>query len=91
LTPGQTGHAGQGAASRQAGQGSSAGQAKPRGSGGIWAQPASRMNENQANGARIMWVVYLEVGLALALAAFIVWFTWPKKRREDEENKNDDQ
>jgi hypothetical protein len=27
-----------------------------------------------------MWVIYLEMGLALALAAFIVWFTWPKKR-----------
>jgi len=26
-----------------------------------------------------MWVIYLEVLLALALAAFIVWFTWPKK------------
>jgi len=26
-----------------------------------------------------MWVVYLEVGIALGLAAFIVWFTWPKK------------
>jgi hypothetical protein len=26
-----------------------------------------------------MWVVYLEVIFALALAAFIVWFTWPKK------------
>jgi hypothetical protein len=26
-----------------------------------------------------MWVIYLEVLLVLALAAFIVWFTWPKK------------
>jgi hypothetical protein len=26
-----------------------------------------------------MWVVVLEVVVALALAAFIVWFTWPKK------------
>jgi len=26
-----------------------------------------------------MWVVYLEMGVALALAALIVWWTWPKK------------
>jgi hypothetical protein len=32
-----------------------------------------------------MWVVYLEVLLALALAVFIVWFTWPKKRRDDDQ------
>jgi len=28
-----------------------------------------------------MWIIYLEVLLALALAAFIVWFTWPRKRK----------
>jgi len=28
-----------------------------------------------------MWLIYLEVVLALALAAFIVWFTWPRKRK----------
>lgn len=27
-----------------------------------------------------MWVVILEIVLALGLAVFIVWFTWPKKR-----------
>jgi hypothetical protein len=27
-----------------------------------------------------MWVIYLEIVLALGLVAFIVWFTWPKKR-----------
>jgi len=26
-----------------------------------------------------MWVVYLEMGIALFLAVFIVWWTWPKK------------
>ena len=30
---------------------------------------------------RSMWVVYIEIGLALALAAFIVWFTWPRKKK----------
>jgi hypothetical protein len=29
--------------------------------------------------AQRMWIIYLEVLLALALAAFIVWFTWPRK------------
>jgi hypothetical protein len=27
-----------------------------------------------------MWVVFLEMGLALALLILIVWFTWPRKR-----------
>jgi len=26
-----------------------------------------------------MWVVYLEMGLALVAAVFIIWFTWPRK------------
>jgi hypothetical protein len=30
-----------------------------------------------------MWVIYLEILLALGLAVFIVWWTWPKKRRDD--------
>jgi hypothetical protein len=30
---------------------------------------------------RAMWIVYLEMLLALALAALIVWFTWPKGRK----------
>ena len=44
-----------------------------------------------------MWVVFLEMGLALLLAIFIVWFTWPKRRepqadegrRDREPPKND--
>jgi len=28
-----------------------------------------------------MWIIYLEVLLALAIAAFIVWFTWPRKKK----------
>jgi hypothetical protein len=26
-----------------------------------------------------MWVIYLEIAVALALAAIIVWWTWPRK------------
>jgi len=29
-----------------------------------------------------MWVIYLEMGVALAILLLIVWFTWPRKRRE---------
>ena len=29
-----------------------------------------------------MWVIYLEMGVALALLILIVWWTWPAKRRE---------
>ena len=49
------------------------------------AQPASTMAASQARGAHSMWVVYLEMGLVLALAVFIVWWTWPKKRRDDDQ------
>ena len=35
-----------------------------------------------------MWVVYLEMGVALVLAVFIVWFTLPKKPRDAK--KSDD-
>jgi hypothetical protein len=29
-----------------------------------------------------MWVVILEMAVALALLALIVWWTWPKKPRD---------
>jgi hypothetical protein len=32
-----------------------------------------------------MWVVILEMALALALLVLIVWWTWPKKPRDGEE------
>ena len=32
-----------------------------------------------------MWVVYVEILLALALAVFIVWWTWPKKRKNGDQ------
>ena len=30
-----------------------------------------------------MWVVVLEMFVALALLVLIVWWTWPKKRKDD--------
>jgi len=27
-----------------------------------------------------MWVIYLEVGVALTLVVLIVWWTWPKNK-----------
>jgi hypothetical protein len=32
-----------------------------------------------------MWVIYIEIILALALAVFIVWWTWPKKKKGDDQ------
>jgi hypothetical protein len=29
-----------------------------------------------------MWVIYLEMGAALALLILIVWWTWPRKRED---------
>jgi hypothetical protein len=34
-----------------------------------------------------LWIIVLEAGVALALLAFIVWWTVPKKRRDDEPRK----
>jgi len=28
-----------------------------------------------------MWIVYLEMAVALAIAGLIIWLTWPKKRK----------
>jgi hypothetical protein len=46
--------------------------------GGTCAQPAA--STISARSARDMWVIYLEVGVVLALAALMVWWTWPKKK-----------
>jgi hypothetical protein len=34
-----------------------------------------------ARSAREMWVIYLEIGVALLLAVLIVWWTWPKNKK----------
>lgn len=36
--------------------------------------------KERSPGARIMWVIYLEMGVALAILILIVWFTRPRKR-----------
>jgi hypothetical protein len=38
-----------------------------------------------------MWVVYLEMGVALALAVLIVWWTRPSGRDKDTRRRDDDQ
>ena len=30
-----------------------------------------------------MWVILLEMAVALAILILIVWWTWPKKRKDD--------
>jgi len=37
-----------------------------------------------------MWVILLEIGLAIGLAAFILWWTWPKKREPEDGNAAQD-
>jgi hypothetical protein len=32
-----------------------------------------------------MWVVYIEILLALGLAAFIVWWTWPRNKKDKDQ------
>jgi hypothetical protein len=57
---------------------------------GIGAQAPTKIAASNASGERTMWVVYLEIGLALGLAGFIVWWTWPKPK-EKERKRNKDQ
>jgi len=30
-----------------------------------------------------MWVILLEMAVVLAIAGAIVWWTWPRKRKDD--------
>jgi hypothetical protein len=32
-----------------------------------------------------MWVIYLELAVVLAVAGFIVWFTWPRKSKDKDQ------
>ena len=31
-----------------------------------------------------MWVIFVEMGVVIAIGALIVWWTWPKKKRDEE-------
>jgi hypothetical protein len=33
-----------------------------------------------------MWMMMLEVVIALGLAAFIVWWTWPRAPKKDDDS-----
>jgi hypothetical protein len=86
-----TGQAGQGAATGQL-----AGDAAAAGKGfsgwvGTGAQAAaatpSRIAAGNLKADRAMWVIFLEMGVALSLLLLIVWWTWPKKRPEDEDKR----
>ncbi|ANQ83870.1 hypothetical membrane protein [Azoarcus olearius] len=37
-----------------------------------------------------MWVIFLEVGIALALVGVVVWATWPRGRNQLEDKNDDD-
>lgn len=45
----------------------------------------SRIVQVNCNAGRTMWVIFLEMGVALVLLLLIVWWTWPKKRPEDKD------
>ena len=48
---------------------------------------ASTILPNIDRAGRTMWVIFLEMGVALGLLLLIVWWTWPKKRPEDEDKQ----
>lgn len=31
-----------------------------------------------------MWIIFLEMALVLALAVFIVWWTWPRPKKPED-------
>ena len=47
----------------------------------------SRIAHVNSNTGRAMWVIFLEMGAALGMLLLIVWWTWPKKRPEDEDKR----
>ena len=67
---------GGGCLARGAGLGGGQGQT---GAGG-WVEVQPAASTMKARTSKRMWVIYLEVVLALGLAIFIVWFTWPRKK-----------
>jgi hypothetical protein len=78
-----------GSAGRDGGTGGGAGQTGHGEGGGCSVPQAARHRITQRTGAdeRTMWVVYLEMGMALALAILIVWWTWPAKRKPGDKDK----
>ena len=32
-----------------------------------------------------MWVIFVEMGVVIAIGALIVWWTWPKKKRDEDD------
>lgn len=88
----------------QAGQGRATGQlmfiasveafADDSDAGGTGAQEAastpSRIAPSALIAGRFMWVIFLEMGVALGLLLLIVWWTWPKKRPAEKEKDRPD-
>jgi len=53
-----------------------------------WLHAATaRIAARATRARRAMWVILLEMGVALALALLIVWWTFPKKRSRDDDSK----
>ncbi len=48
-----------------------------------WQAASSRIAVSAPSRARAMWVIFLEIAVVLAIAALIVWWTWPRQRKDD--------
>jgi hypothetical protein len=84
------GHAGHGAAGRQLDDSAVIAAGAVEGVGNevqAASDDASRILPNTERAGWTMWVVFLEMGVALGLLLLIVWWTWPKKRPQDEDKK----
>jgi hypothetical protein len=73
--------AGLGGAAWQGGQVATAGGGAPVSSS---AQPPA-LNRMAANRSLRMWVIFVEMGVVIAIGALIVWWTWPKKKRDEDD------
>ena len=61
-------------------RGVAAGQAGQGGCGAVLQPTSIRITRTSAARTRAMWVIYVEMGIALVILVLIVWFTWPRKR-----------
>ena len=88
---GHAGHAGQGAGAGQLVAAAASVGAGLSGCVATGAQAARAAASTIApvnfSAGRTMWVIFLEMGVALGLLVLIVWWTWPKKRPGDEDKR----
>jgi hypothetical protein len=54
------------------------------------AHPAAdtRMTATRLSRTRAMWIIFVEMGVVLLIAALIVWWTWPRKKKPDDVDRS---